>query len=463
MADGAVIRTVAEVMSRPALTAEAHESVAVATSRMRDQGVGSVVVIEGDKPIGILTERDLVRFAAVGGDAEASAVSEWMTGTRTPSAPTNRVSTPSPASPSTATATSRWSTTASSSASCRCATSCASRASSRSCTPGHDEAPKGLEGVVVAETEVGDVRGLEGFYHYRQYNAVDLAEKRSLEDVWHLHVRGHAARPRRARPRSSPRSAPLREIPPTVAAVLPAIAPAGERSCPLDALAHRRVAGRRGARLPAVARRRPRRAAATTRCSVCAVIPTLIMALYRLRHGLEPIAPASRPRLRGQLPLHAQRRGARPRPRPRRRAVPDLHHRPRLQRVDVHGAGHHLDRRRPRRRGRRRRSARCRARCTAARRAGRSTCSTPSARPTTPTPWMRDAVERGDRHHGLRPPRLQDRRPPLACCCASVAERLGGDMVELRQAGRADRGRACSPSSSPAASSTRTSSSTPAS
>ena len=79
MADGAVIRTVAEVMSRPALTAEAHESVAVATSRMRDQGVGSVVVIEGDKPIGILTERDLVRFASVGGDAEASAVSEWMT------------------------------------------------------------------------------------------------------------------------------------------------------------------------------------------------------------------------------------------------------------------------------------------------------------------------------------------------------------------------------------------------
>ena len=63
MADGAVIRTVAEVMSRPAITADADESVAAATSRMRDRGVGSVVVVEGDKPIGILTERDLVRFA----------------------------------------------------------------------------------------------------------------------------------------------------------------------------------------------------------------------------------------------------------------------------------------------------------------------------------------------------------------------------------------------------------------
>jgi len=52
------------------------------------------------------------------------------------------------------------------------------------------DAPKGLEGVVVAETEVGDVRGQEGFYHYRQYNAVELAEKRSLEDVWYLLFEG---------------------------------------------------------------------------------------------------------------------------------------------------------------------------------------------------------------------------------------------------------------------------------
>ena len=51
--------------------------------------------------------------------------------------------------------------------------------------------PPGLEGVIVAETEVGDVRGLEGFYHYRQYNAVELAEKRTLEDVWYLLFEGH--------------------------------------------------------------------------------------------------------------------------------------------------------------------------------------------------------------------------------------------------------------------------------
>ena len=51
--------------------------------------------------------------------------------------------------------------------------------------------PRGLKGVIVADTELGDVRGLEGFYHYRQYNAVELAAKLSLEDVWHLLFDGH--------------------------------------------------------------------------------------------------------------------------------------------------------------------------------------------------------------------------------------------------------------------------------
>src|SRR5580692_7493528 len=53
------------------------------------------------------------------------------------------------------------------------------------------EAPAGLEGVVVAHTQIGDVRGLEGFYHYRQYDAIELNRRRSLEDVWHLMFRGH--------------------------------------------------------------------------------------------------------------------------------------------------------------------------------------------------------------------------------------------------------------------------------
>ena len=51
--------------------------------------------------------------------------------------------------------------------------------------------PPGLAGVVVATTSLGDVRGEEGFYHYRQFSAVDLARTCSIEEVWHLLLRGH--------------------------------------------------------------------------------------------------------------------------------------------------------------------------------------------------------------------------------------------------------------------------------
>lgn len=59
------------------------------------------------------------------------------------------------------------------------------------------EVPRGLAGVVVTDTRVGDVRGIEGFYHYRQYSAVELARTRGFEDVWHLLVHGALPDPER--------------------------------------------------------------------------------------------------------------------------------------------------------------------------------------------------------------------------------------------------------------------------
>ena len=73
----------------------------------------------------------------------------------------------------------------------------------------------------MAETEVGDVRGHEGFYHYRQYNAVELAEKRTLEDVWHLLFEGAPARRRRAGRRFLEEIRPLRVVPDSVRAAAP--------------------------------------------------------------------------------------------------------------------------------------------------------------------------------------------------------------------------------------------------
>ncbi|MBO1755288.1 citrate/2-methylcitrate synthase [Allobranchiibius sp. CTAmp26] len=60
-------------------------------------------------------------------------------------------------------------------------------------------APPGLAGVVVADTALGDVRGTEGFFHYRQYDATGLARDRTVEDVWHLLLRGDLPDPEATR------------------------------------------------------------------------------------------------------------------------------------------------------------------------------------------------------------------------------------------------------------------------
>ncbi len=48
------------------------------------------------------------------------------------------------------------------------------------------DVPAGLNGVAVADTEIGTVHGDEGYYHYREYDAVELARTAGFEDVWFL-------------------------------------------------------------------------------------------------------------------------------------------------------------------------------------------------------------------------------------------------------------------------------------
>ena len=52
------------------------------------------------------------------------------------------------------------------------------------------DVPPGLNGVAVADTVIGDVCGDEGFYHYRQYDACELARTQTFEDVWFLVANG---------------------------------------------------------------------------------------------------------------------------------------------------------------------------------------------------------------------------------------------------------------------------------
>jgi citrate synthase len=282
-------RTVAELMSSPPVTALPSQTVAEVAARMDDLRVGSVVVVDGERPLGILTERDMVRFSASGADPAVTKVSEWMTEDPDTVAPDAEAL---EAFASLAEHGYRHIPVVDAD---RLVGVVSMRDLMRVAQiqpvghPSQIEAPPGLEGVVVAETEVGDVRGLEGFYHYRQYNAVELAEKRTLEDVWYLLFEGHL-------PDKGEREAfldeirPLRVVPDAVRPLLPAIAKAGEHFIPLDAL-------RTAVSLVTYAADfKPTLDvdAATLRANamqVCAVIPTLIMALDRLRRGEEPIEP----------------------------------------------------------------------------------------------------------------------------------------------------------------------------
>ncbi|MBG7699151.1 citrate synthase/methylcitrate synthase [Streptomyces sp. MC1] len=151
------------------------------------------------------------------------------------------------------------------------------------------DAPRGLAGVVVTETEIGDVRGREGFYHYRQYPAVDLARTRSFEDVWHLLVHGNLPDARRGAAFAA-ETAALRGLPDDVRAALPAIAAAGRSSGPLAGLrtALSLLGAAQGFR-PVYDIDADRRRADTV--AACAAVPTLLTALYRLGRGLDPVEP----------------------------------------------------------------------------------------------------------------------------------------------------------------------------
>src|SRR6202034_1351865 len=150
------------------------------------------------------------------------------------------------------------------------------------------EAPAGLEGVVVAHTQIGDVRGLEGFYHYRQYDAIELNRRRSLEDVCYLMFRGHL-------PDKAEREDFGREI-------------ASHRALPEDLVPFLRLVAGTDPFDPMTALRTAISFAAQragfrswldisaeqlydNAMQISAQTPVLLTALYRLRGGQQPVPP----------------------------------------------------------------------------------------------------------------------------------------------------------------------------
>lgn len=149
------------------------------------------------------------------------------------------------------------------------------------------EVPAGLRGVVVTTTGLGDVRGDEGFFHYRQYSAIDLARHRSVEDVWFLLHRGALPTPVEAQGFLAEVAA-QRHLPAVLADALPVVAAAGGPLLSGLRTTLSLLGAAEGFR-PVYDLDPAARAADALR--VCALTPTVLAALHRLRSGAEPVAP----------------------------------------------------------------------------------------------------------------------------------------------------------------------------
>lgn len=277
-------RTVGEVMSVPAITAVEDEPISEASARMARSSVGSVVVVEGNRPVGILTERDLLRAAAAGADPTTALVRHWMT------------SDPECVEPDTS-LDDAWRQLGRrgyrhipvvAGGEFKGIVSMRDLVALAQLRPAGEDAiaASGLKGIVVAESALGGVRGEEGFYHYRQYAAPDLARLKTLEEVWHLIFDGelpNAAELSRFREEVS-RS---QMLPYKLTVLLPELARSTTPFAALrTALSHRAGLLRLPTSLDANQDNLRRQA-----MQLSAVVATIVAALHRVRRDLEPLDP----------------------------------------------------------------------------------------------------------------------------------------------------------------------------
>jgi citrate synthase len=149
------------------------------------------------------------------------------------------------------------------------------------------DAPPGLEGIVVAETAIGDVRGDEGYFHYRGHAAPTLAATRSLEEVWYLL---HAGRLPDAVELQTflAETAALRALAPEARAALPIVSVLGSPMAALRTLTS--LAGQPARSWLDV--EAPVRAAGALR--LVAAMPAAVAGIWRGKHALPPIDPDER-------------------------------------------------------------------------------------------------------------------------------------------------------------------------
>jgi citrate synthase len=149
------------------------------------------------------------------------------------------------------------------------------------------DVPRGLTGVVAASTSIGDVDGDAGYFHYRQYDATELARHRRLEEVWYLIVNGSLPEPD-ALERFTRAIGEARVVPGAVLDALPALVAGG--SSPMDVLrAAITLAAHHLGATPTIDGLITDHERVALRLT--AMAPAIVAATSRLRSGLAPIEP----------------------------------------------------------------------------------------------------------------------------------------------------------------------------
>jgi CBS domain-containing protein len=70
---------VGNAMSQVVLTADSGTTIAEVASLMAQRRVGSALVLDGDRLVGIFTERDIVRALSQDASAAGQGIGHWMT------------------------------------------------------------------------------------------------------------------------------------------------------------------------------------------------------------------------------------------------------------------------------------------------------------------------------------------------------------------------------------------------
>jgi CBS domain-containing protein len=87
----ALSQPIAELATRPAVTVDEGATLRGAAHRLWVESVGAAVVVRGDRPVGIVSERDVVAALAGGADPDTATAGEVMTPQMLVSRPLDRV------------------------------------------------------------------------------------------------------------------------------------------------------------------------------------------------------------------------------------------------------------------------------------------------------------------------------------------------------------------------------------